>query len=83
MSWGRVVVLDPELGTKIPELRIVKLFPIIRHHGSWDAKPANYGVPDKAVYLLFCDSSQRFGFDPFSEIIHYYDDKFALAFSNG
>ena len=31
MSWGRVVVLDPKLGTEIPELRIVELLPIIRH----------------------------------------------------
>ena len=83
MSWGRVLVLDPELSTEIPELRIVELLPIIRHQGFWDAKPANYRALDKAVYLLFCDSSQRFGFGPFGEIIHCYDDKFALAFSNG
>ena len=83
MSWGRVVVLNPELGTEIPELRIVKLLPIIRYQGYWDAKPANYGTPDEVVYLLLCDSSQWFGFGPFGEIIHYYDDKFALALSNG
>ena len=29
MSWGRVVVSDPELGTEIPEFRIVELFPIV------------------------------------------------------
>ena len=29
MSWGRVVVPNPELGTEIPELRIVELFPIV------------------------------------------------------
>ena len=83
MSWGQVVVLDPELGIEIPELRIVELLPIIRHRGSWDAKLVNYGAPDKAACLLFYDSSQRFGFDPFGEIIHYYDDKFRLALSNG
>ena len=83
MSWGRVVVLDPELGIEILELRIVELLPIVRHQGSWDAKLANYGAPDKAAYLLLCDNSQRFGFGPFGEIIHCYDDEFALAFSNG
>ena len=83
MSWGRVVVLDPEFGTEILELRIVALLPIIRHQGPWDAKPANYGALNEVVYLLFCDSSQRFGFDPFGEIIHCYDDKFTLALSNG
>ena len=29
MSWGRVVVPDPEIGTEIPELRIVELFTIV------------------------------------------------------
>ena len=28
MSWGRVVVPDPELGVEIPELRIVDFFPL-------------------------------------------------------
>ena len=79
MSWGRVVVLDPELDTEIPELRIVELRPIIRHQGSWDTKPTNYGTLNEVAYLLICDSSQRFGFGPFGEIIHCYDDKFAVA----
>ena len=83
MSWGRLVFLDPELGTEILELRIVELLPIVRHQGSWDAKPTNYGAPYEVAYLLLCDSSKRFGFGPFGEIIHYYDDKFALALSNG
>ena len=83
MSWGRVVVFDLELGTEIPDLRIVELLPIIRHQGSLDAKLANYGTPDEVAYLLFCDSSQRFGLGPFGEIIHCYDEKFALALSNG
>ena len=83
MSWGRVVVLDPELGIEIPELRIVELLPIIRYQGSRNTKPVNYGTLNEVAYLLFCDSSQRFGFGPFGEIIHCYDDKFALARSNG
>ena len=83
MSWGRIVVLDPELNIEISELRIIKLLPIIRYQSSRDAKPSNYGMPNEIAYLLFCDSSQRFGFDPFGEIIHCHDDKFALARSNG
>ena len=83
MSWGRVVVLDPELGIEIPELRIVELLPIIRYQSSRDTKPANYGTPNEVAYLLLCDSSQRFDLGPFGEIIHYHDDKFALARSNG
>ena len=29
MSWGQVVVPDPELGTEIPEFKIIELFPIV------------------------------------------------------
>ena len=83
MSWGRVVVPNSELDTEIPELRIVELFPIVLHQDSRDTKPAYYGTPNEVAYLLFCDSSQGLDFCPFGEIIHYYDDKFALAPSNG
>ena len=55
MSRGRVVVLDSELNAKILELRIVELFPIIRHEGPRDPKLAYYRMPDGVVYLLFCD----------------------------
>ena len=54
MSWGRVVVLDSELSTEIPELRIVELFPVIRHKGPQDPKPSYYRTPDEVAYLLFC-----------------------------
>ena len=83
MSWGEVLVPDPELGIEIPELRIVELLPIIRHQGPWDIKPAYYGAPNEVVYLLLRDGSQGLGFCPFGEVIHCYDDKFALALSNG
>ena len=83
MSWGQVVVPDPELGTEIPELRIVKLLPIIRHQGPRDTKPAYYGAPNEVAYLLFRDGSQRLNFGPFGELIHCYDDKLALALSKG
>ena len=83
MSWGRVVVLDPELDIEIPELRIVKLLPIIRHQGPWDTKSAYYGAPNEVAHLLFRDGSQGLGFCPFGEVIHYYDDKVALTLSNG
>ena len=80
---GRIVVLDPELSTEIPELRIIELLPIIRPQGPWDTKSAYYGVPNEVVYLLFGDGSQGLGFCPFGEEIHYYDDEFALTLPNG
>ena len=83
MSWGRVVVLDPELGTEIPELRIIELLPIIRHQGPWDTKSTYYGTPNEVAYLLFRDGNQGIDFCPFGEVIHYYDDEFALALPNG
>ena len=83
MCWGLVVVLDPELDTKISEIEIVELLSIVGHQGSWDTKPENYGPPNKVAYLLFCDSGQRFGFSRFGEIIHCYDDELALALPNG
>ena len=55
MSWGLVVVLDSELGAEIPKLRIVELFPIIRHKGPRDPEPVYYRMPDEVAYLLFCD----------------------------
>ena len=55
MSWGRVVVLDSELEAEIPELRIVKLFPVIRHEGPRDPESAYYRKPDEVAYLMLCD----------------------------
>ena len=55
MSWGRVVVLNSELGAEIPKLRIIELFPIIRLEGPRDPKPAYYKTPDEVAYLLFYD----------------------------
>ena len=83
MSWGRVVVLDPELGTEIPELRIVELLAIFIHQGPWDTKSAYYGASNEVTYHLFRDGSQGVGFYPFGEVIHCYDDEFALALPNG
>ena len=83
MSWGRVVVLDPELSAEIPKLRIVELFPIVRHEGPRDPKSTYYKALDEVAYLLFCDRCQRLGFGPFGKIVHDHNDKFALAPSNG
>ena len=52
MSWGRVVVLDFELRVEIPELRIVKLFPVIRHEGPRDPESAYYRTADEVAYLM-------------------------------
>ena len=82
MSRGRVVVLDSEHSAEIPKLRIVELFPIIRHQGPRDPKPAYYRTLDEVAYLLFCDCCQGLSFGPFGKIVHGHNDKFALAPSN-
>ena len=71
------------LGTEIPELRIIELFPIIRHEGPRDHEPAYYRTPDEVAYILLCNYCQGFGLSPFGKIVHGYNDKFALAPSNG
>ena len=83
MSWGRVVVLDSELSSGIPKLRIVELFPIFGYEGPRDPKSTYYKAPYKVAYLLLCDCCQRLGFGPFGKIVHGHNDKFALAPSNG
>ena len=55
MSRGRVVVLDSELGAESPELKIVELFPVIRHEGPQDPESAYYRTLDEVAYLLFYD----------------------------
>ena len=55
MSWGRVVVLGSELSAKIPKLRIVELFPIVRQEGPRDPKPTYYKMPDEVAYPMLCD----------------------------
>ena len=57
MSWGRVAVLDSELSPEIPELRIVKLFPSIRHERPRDPEPSYYRMPNEVGNLLLCDCS--------------------------
>ena len=83
MGWGRVVVPDSELDTEILKLRIVKLFPIVRHEGPRDPKFPYNKAPDEVAYLLLCDGYQRHGFGPFGKIVHGHNDEFALAPSNG
>ena len=50
-----MVVLDFELCAEILELRIVELFPIIRHEGPRDPEPVYYRTPDEVTYLMLCD----------------------------
>ena len=55
MNWGRVIVIDSELSAEIPELRIVELFPIIRHEGPRDPESAYYRTLDEVTYIMLCD----------------------------
>ena len=55
MSWGRVVVLNSEIGVEIHELKIIELFLVIKHEGPRDPKLSYYRTLDGVAYLLFCD----------------------------
>ena len=83
MRWGRVVILNSELGTEISEFRVVELLSVVRHQGFGDAKPAYDGSPHEITYFLLCDRGQRLGFSPLGEIIHCDDYELTLALSKG
>ena len=83
MSWGRIVILDFELGAKFFEFLVVELLSIIRYQCFWDPEPADYGPPNKVAYLLLGDCCQRLGLCPFGEVFHSYNGEFALTSSNG
>ena len=55
MSCGRVVVLNSEIGAEFPELKIIELFPVIKHEGSRDPESAYHRTLDGVAYLLLCD----------------------------
>ena len=55
MSWGRIVILDSEVGAKVLEFQVVELISIIRYQCFGDSEPAYYGTPNKVSYLLLGD----------------------------
>ena len=83
MRWGRVVILNFELGTEISEFGVVALLSVVRYQGFGDAKPAYDGLPHEIAYLLLCDCGQRLDFSPLGEIIHCDDYEFTLALPKG
>ena len=83
MRWGRVVILNSELGTEISKFGVVELFSVVWYQGSWDTKPAYDDSPHKIAYLLFCDFGQWLGFSPVGEIIHCDDYELTLALPQG
>ena len=55
MSWGRIVILDSELGAKVFEFQVVKLLSFIRYQCFWDSEPAYYGTPNEVTYPFLGD----------------------------
>ena len=83
MSWGRIVILDSELGAKVFEFLVIELFSIFGYQCLWDSEPADYGSPNEVTYLLLSDYGQWLSLCPFGEVVHSYNDEFALTSSNG
>ena len=83
MSWGRIVILDSELGAKVFEFMVVELLSIFRYQWFWDPEPTNYGPPNEVTYLLLGDCCQWLGLCSFGEVVHSYNGEFALTSSNG
>ena len=83
MNWGLIVILDSELGAKVFEFLVIELFSIIGYQCLWDFEPTDYGPPNEVAYLFLGDYGQWLGLCPFSEVVHFYNDEFALTSSNG
>ena len=83
MSWGRIVILDSELDTKVFEFMVIELLSIIRYQWFWDPELADYGSQNKVAYLLLGDYFQWLGLCSFGEEVHSYNGEFALTSSNG
>ena len=83
MSWGRIVILDPELGAKDFESLVVERFSILLYQCFWDSKPIDYGPPNEDAHFLLGDCRQWLGLSPFSEVVHFYNIELALTLPNG
>ena len=64
-----VDIPDAELLTEVSEEVGIELSPVVRDQISWDPKSCNDVLPHKVFCVLLGDRGQRFGFDPFGEII--------------
>ena len=82
MSWGQIVILDSDLSAKVFEFLVVELHSIIRYQCFWDSEPVDYGPPNEVAYLFLGDCCQWLGLFPFEEVVHSYNDEFALTSSN-
>ena len=82
MSWGRIVILDPELGAKAFESLVVELFSIVLYQCFWDSEPTDYGPSNEVAHFLLGDCCQWLGLSPFSEVVHSYNNELALTLPN-
>ena len=55
MCWGRIVILDSELGATFFEYQVVELLSIIIYQYFWDSEPAYYGTPNEVTYHFLSD----------------------------
>ena len=76
------MVLDPQLLVEISKCVIVELPSIVRDEGSRDSEAANDASPNEATDILFCDSGQWLGLDPFDEVVDPYDEELKLSYSD-
>jgi len=76
------MVLDPQLLAEIFECVIVELLSIVRDEDPRDFEATNDASPDEATDILFCDSGQWFGLDPFGKVVDPYDEELNISYSD-
>lgn len=73
----------PELSTKIREMGIIELFPVVSDDGVRYFKPVYDRLSDEVSFPMLGDLGKRFSLDPFGEIINCYDEELYPSFPSG
>ena len=70
IGWGGISILYPQIRTVLPESFAIKLKAIVRDESMRNTELSNDILPDKPLDIHTSDVSQRFSFNPFSEIVY-------------
>ncbi|MCI51812.1 hypothetical protein A2U01_0073056, partial [Trifolium medium] len=62
----------PYFGQELLEFPIGELSSVVHNYGQGDPESGKYVPFEEMKYVESCNLRERFCFDPFSEVIHYY-----------
>ena len=69
IGWSGISILYPQITIVLLESFPIKLKTIVRDESMGDPESSNDILPDKSLDIHISDSSQRFSFNPFGEIV--------------